>query len=230
MTAKRILALIIHATAVGVYLTSFRMMLSVPLIREDLEGSHFQYLTNLGLTSTLITQSFGLAETLSGMAGYKKLELQLDTFKLVSSYVSAPIEFVIGIMFWSLFAINPDLLIDPNRIHKFPTWLNYCVHLYPMLFELGNLALSTTPWTITLFSQLSLSVALSSGYFYWIKYTTAMYGFYPYPFLKSLQTSHWIALYLVGTSIAVLSAVSLKRIQSLVLRRAWLFESKEKAE
>jgi hypothetical protein len=107
---SRQFSLFLHIAGIASFAESFRFLFAwdTPILYAY--GSHFQYLTIIGLSMALVTFVVGLVADLT-------LSERLFKLKNTLSVCSAPLEVLVAILYWSLVAIDPGLVFPPeNRL------------------------------------------------------------------------------------------------------------------
>lgn len=93
--------------------------LTLPL-QSDSYGWHFQYLTIIGISISTACFASGLIADITNSHTF-------FTIKNYLSLVAAPIEILISILYWSLRAIDPKLVVPPD-MPMLPLVTDLCFH------------------------------------------------------------------------------------------------------
>ena len=126
----------------------------------DFTISSWSYLTILGLAVAYATFVIGLLADLT-------LSPTLFSIKNTLSLCSTPLEVLISILYWSISAIDKNLLIVPGV--EIAPWADIGFHLMPSALLTLDLLLLSPPWTIRPLSAMALSSTLAVGYWAWME-------------------------------------------------------------
>ncbi|KAI5287224.1 hypothetical protein KEM52_001699 [Ascosphaera acerosa] len=185
------LSLALHLLAVSSFLRSFWFTTAY--------GSHYQFLTILGLCTALVTCLLGLlADVL--------LSRRLFRLKNAVAVVSTPLEALISMLYWGLVLLNEDL-VKPANGPRIPLAADLGLHAAPTIFLIIDLLAFSPPWTINFATALTTSAFAATGYWFWVEHCFRMNGWYPYPIFMMLQTAQRVGLF--GVSALVMAACTL---------------------
>lgn len=128
---------------------------------SDSWGWHFQFLTIIGLSTSLAAFVFGILADLT-------LVPALFNAKNAIAVVATPLEVVISILYWGIRFIDPKLLI-PDEEMQLGLLPDVGFHLAPAFFLTLDLVLFSPPWTIPVYAVMTLSTTLAFAYWYWVE-------------------------------------------------------------
>lgn len=211
----RIIPLALHTSAVIVYSRALYFLLyqSRTIINESY-GSHFQYLTVLGLCASLLAQTVSLFSVLTG----SRLSVLVAVKKRLN-FIAAPAELLISMLYWSLRAVDPQLLIDPKIDALLPQWVDLSIHVYPAFVETVDVLFFTSRYRNSSVSAFTLFLAITALYWKWVHHTFSMNGFFPYPLLELLDQEKRAMLFVGATVILTLNFKALKSVQVVVRKQ-----------
>lgn len=132
-------------------------------------GWHFQFLTILGLSASLLAFAIGIVSDLT-------LSPALFTVKNAICTVATPLEVLISLLYWGIRAIDESLLTPEG--FSIPLVPDVGFHLAPAVFLTIDLVLFSPPWTIPTYGVLTLSTALAFSYWYWVELCFKHNGWY----------------------------------------------------
>ena len=134
--------------------------------------------------------------------------------KTVLSTSSLPLSTLITTLYWSLRAVDPDLVVPPDLMLPLTADLGF--HLAPTLFLLTDFLFLSPPWTITVVPSVVLSSSIALTYWIWIERCFGRNGFYPYPLFALLDTTQRVGLF-VGCALGMAGMTAvLKKIYGAV--------------
>ncbi|CAN6600241.1 hypothetical protein TRVA0_001S08570 [Trichomonascus vanleenenianus] len=171
-------------------------------------GSHFQYLTILGLSVALAAQVVGILSVLTGINALFKLK---DTLVLLAT----PAEFLISIFYWTVKTIDASLLVDPEIGIVPPLWLDMSMHAAPALVLLMDVVFYGERWSLPTVKAIPMFGALSVGYWIWVHHTFSKNGFFPYPLFAIVDTRYRALIFAVSTLVVCISYKVIKHIQGI---------------
>lgn len=205
-----IIPLVLHGSAIWVYGRALYFLLyeSRTLINESY-GSHFQYLTILGLCASLLTQFVGVLSVFFARSSF------LRGLKKRLNLLAAPTELLISLLYWSIKSIDPKLLIDPKINATLPQWVDLSIHVYPAIVEVLDVLFYTSRFNTSSISVFTLFSVITGLYWSWVHHTFSKNGFFPYPLLELLDQQKRVALFVGATVILTISYKILKTVQSI---------------
>lgn len=157
---SRSLSLILHVLGVASFSYNFHFLTTWDTPFAKAYGWHFQFLTIIGLTSSLVAFAFGILADLTSIP-------VLFQAKNAVAVLATPLEVVISILYWGIRFIDTSLLIpDDFRLDLLP---DVGFHLAPAVFLTLDLILFSPPWTISAYGIMTLSTVLAFAYWYWVE-------------------------------------------------------------
>jgi FAR-17a/AIG1-like protein len=171
------------------------------LSSNDSYGWHFQYLTIIGLTLSTLTFTLGSLSDIT-------LSPRLFLLKNMLSITSAPLSVLISTLYWSLWLIDPALVVPPEL--ELPLLPDLSFHAFPSILLVVDLLFLSPPWTVTVLPATGISGVIAFAYWFWIEVCYASNGFYPYPLFELLSTPQRIGLFSLSAGLMVGSTVCLK--------------------
>ena len=162
-------SLLLHAAGISSFAASFVYIMRFPQMPAGSVGGDFQFLTILGLALSLVTFSVGLVADLS-------LTRQVFEAKNFLAICVAPLEMLISVLYWSLCAIDRDLLYPPGLDLSPPLLPDIGFHLAPAAFLTLDLLLFSPPWTIRGQEAMILSLCIAFFYWIWVEYCFSYNG------------------------------------------------------
>ncbi|RMZ74025.1 far-17a aig1 [Pyrenophora seminiperda CCB06] len=177
-------------------------------------GWHLQFLTIIGLSLSTLTFVFGLLADLTSTARSSSPDLpssppaaelseQLFRLKNYLALVAAPIEITISVLYWTLKAIDGNLLVTPE-LPLPPLIYDLGFHLVPAVVLTLDYLFLSPPWPSTPMNEsasmttLALSTIVAFTYWIWIEICYSQNGFYPYPIFALLTTNQRIGLFILS--------------------------------
>lgn len=204
---SRTLSLILHILGVLSFCYNFHFLTIWDTPFAVAYGWHFQFLTILGLSVSLIAFVIGILSDLT-------LSSTLFDMKNAICIVATPIEVLISLLYWGLRAIDPSLLMpDDMSIALLP---DMGFHLAPAVFLTIDLVLFSPPWTVPTYGVFSISTVLAFSYWYWVELCFSHNGWYPYPLFALLSTVQRVLLFVFCAFLTTTSSVLLKWVYARV--------------
>lgn len=157
---SRSLSLIVHLLGAASFSYCFYFLTVWETPIDGSYGWHFQYLTIIGLSASLLA-------FVSGALADLTLNPVLFQIKNAISVLATPLEVVISILYWGISAIDPALLIEGDFF--LPRLADMGFHLAPAVFLTLDLVLFSPPWTIPAYGTMALSTTLGFSYWYWVE-------------------------------------------------------------
>uniref|UniRef100_A0A060TGS5 ARAD1D33066p n=1 Tax=Blastobotrys adeninivorans TaxID=409370 RepID=A0A060TGS5_BLAAD len=171
-------------------------------------GSHFQFVTILGLTFTGIAQLFGLFGVLSGIRSFRNIKAYMDL-------IAAPLEVLISVGYWGIVAYDRKLLMDPEIAPIPPLMFDIFLHALPAVSEIIDVLVFAPRWTKS-YEVLPLFFAVAGGYWSWVHLTFEKNGFFPYPLFAIVDTPGRAGIFTFATLFVSVVYGLLKRLQNVV--------------
>jgi hypothetical protein len=189
---------------------------------NDSYGWHLPYLTIIGLAISTLSFTIGLLSDLT-------LLPILYTIKNVLGTVASPLSLLISILYWTLRAIDPALVI-PETSPNPPVLTDLGFHLFPtILLTLDHVFLSP-PWEIKPVSSFVLSGLIAGVYWLWVEKCFEQNGFYPYPLFRDAGFEGRVMLFSGAAIVMVINTWGLKCLYTAVNGRGALEEKTEKGQ
>ena len=166
---SRSFSLALHAAAIASIAYSFNFLLGWENFISESYGWHFQFLTILALSVTLLTFVLALLADLT-------LSPALFAAKNAVALIAAPVETVVSILYWSLQFYDPALLAPDG--FELDLHIDLGFHMAPTVFLIVDLLLLSPPWTIPTYGMMGISTAAAFGYWYWVEQCFAHNGWF----------------------------------------------------
>lgn len=166
---SRSASLLLHIVGIASFSYNFWFLYTWETPISVSYGSHFQFLTILGLTAALLSFVFGLLSDLT-------LSPTLFQGKNAIAVVATPVEVVVSILYWGIHIIDPQLLFQEDM--QLPLLTDLGFHFAPAVFLTADLILFSPPWTIPAYGVMLLSTGLAFGYWYWVELCFSINGWY----------------------------------------------------
>ncbi|KAF2710436.1 hypothetical protein K504DRAFT_501702 [Pleomassaria siparia CBS 279.74] len=183
-------------------------------------GWHLQYLTIIGITLSTLCFVSGLVADVTASYFFFAIKNHV-------ALAAAPLEILISILYWSLRAVDPSLVVSPD-LPMLPLGTDIGFHLVPAVVLTLDAIFFSPPWPS--FSKstplspnpnaslvtLVLSSSLAFLYWFWIELCYTHNGFYPYPLFTLLSTSQRVGLFTVSGVLMWLVGAGLRIIYASV--------------
>lgn len=160
---SRSFSALLHIAGIVSFSASFRYLQLYPQLPDTTYGGHFQFLTIIGLGLALMTMVSGLLADLF-------LIPQFFTVKNSLSVCSTPLAVLVSILYWGLVSIDKSLVVPPDVQHLLPIIPDVGFHAMPAILLSLDLLLLSPPWTIRMYSAMSLSMVLAFLYWGWVEW------------------------------------------------------------
>merc|ERR1712012_17089 len=131
---------------------------------RDKMGGVLKYLTFLNM---VLQCGFFLIALIANFTGRRSTWAK--TRDIIFASAAFPIGMFVGIVFWTLWAINRDLIFPVALDEYFPSWLNHLMH------------------TTVIPLQVAITAALTLAYLVWVNIIAYYGGFWVYPVMKVLS-------------------------------------------
>ncbi|PYI20891.1 integral membrane protein [Aspergillus violaceofuscus CBS 115571] len=198
---------LVHLLGLTSFIWSFKYMHDNPNHANEAYGWHFQYLTVLGLSLSLVTMACGLIADVT-------LSPRLFLIKNLLSMCCTPLEVLISILYWGLRLIDKRLVVPDWAV--IPLNADISFHAVPSVILLIDLLLLSPPWTITILPALGLSSTIAIGYWFWIERCFQYNGMYPYPIFEVASFEGRIGIFAISAVVMALSTGTLKWLHGRV--------------
>lgn len=157
-------------------------------------AGHYQFLTNLSLAITVFYFSINLL--------YHTLKLEsLSTLKKYFSAICFALDGIVSLVYWSLRATVPDLIIPEDQREFLTLTLDLQIHLFPIVAVALDYMLFMKKWDISYSTGYLIVAVFAIGYWFLLEYLIDEDAAYPYPFLD-VEKSLRIVIFLVVSFVA----------------------------
>ena len=156
-------------------------------IPEDLSptrmkfGGPLKYLTFLNMVLQLV---FFTLAFISNFTGKKSMVTKVKDVMFASA--AFPIGMFVGIIFWSIWAVDRELIFPVRFDAFFPSWLNHLMHTTVLPLQLGELVLAKHTYPSRKLGG-AITAGLTLAYLVWINVIFYLGGFWVYPVFKVLS-------------------------------------------
>ena len=150
-------------------------------------GGVWKYLTFLNMLLQFIFFTIALLSNFT-----KRLHGVRD---LLFASAAFPIGMFVGIIFWSIWAVDRELIFPKVLDQYFPAILNHLMHTTVIPLQLGQLLLVRHRFP-TRTKGFAITGVLCLGYLAWINYIYYMTGFWVYPVIKVILVDLFLATFL----------------------------------
>lgn len=157
---SRTSSLILHLLGLASFAYNFHFLTIWDTPLSDSYGWHFQFLTVIGLTASLVAFIFGVLADVT-------LNETLFQAKNAIAVLATPLEVVITILYWGIKTIDPKLLMPDDVALDFKADLGF--HLTPAVFLTLDLVFFSPPWTVPAYGVMTLSTVIAFAYWYWVE-------------------------------------------------------------
>jgi hypothetical protein len=150
----------------------------------------------------------------------------LFTVKNLLNTVASPLSLLISLLYWTLRAIDPALVI-PEWSPNPPVLIDLGFHLFPTILLTLDHVLFSPPWEIKMSSSFVLSATIAIVYWLWIEKCFQQNGFYPYPLFRDAGFEGRIGLFLGAAIVMVVNTWGLKWLYTAVDGKRALVENQK---
>ncbi|KAF4975911.1 hypothetical protein FZEAL_7384 [Fusarium zealandicum] len=200
-------SLLLHILGVASFSYNFHFLMHWDTPFSVAYGWHFQFLTIIGLTASLVAFALGILADVT-------LSRTLFQAKNAVAVLATPLEVVISLLYWGLRLIDPKLLMPEDfRLDIVP---DMGFHLAPAIFLALDLILLSPPWTIPTYAVMSISTVVAFSYWYWVELCFSHNGWYPYPLFELLSTTQRVLLFTFSAGLVTVSSSCLKWVYGRV--------------
>ncbi|KAF9483902.1 hypothetical protein BDN70DRAFT_873302 [Pholiota conissans] len=223
---ERIYAAILHGVAANIMYQGFKSVQTLPIgeFMNAQYGGHFQYLTIQGLVLAALSMILGM------VSGLFPWVTGLKSAKRYLMVVALPVSVVISLIYWSLLALFPSLIIPPMNstepstpsssstsppLFYLPLTVDLSLHAVPAISLTLDFFFFERKYTKKEVHVIAPIAAAGFALWYgsWVEYCGKMNnGSFPYPFLTENPQEIRIGIYIGAT---VLSFFSFRFINSL---------------
>lgn len=164
---SRSLSLLLHITGTASFAYNFHFLTVRETPVDTAYGWHFQFLTILGLSASLLAFAIGILGDITTSPTLFKA-------KNVVAIVATPVEVVISILYWGIALIDPALVVPEDL--ALPILPDMGFHLAPAVFLTLDLILFSPPWTIPTYGTMTLAGFLAFCYWHWVEFCFSRNG------------------------------------------------------
>lgn len=208
-SCQRLVQFLVYTASSAAFFKTFSFMIyEFPTPINQTYGSHAQYLTILGLGLAHFAQIIGIFATILNCSKLRCVKQSLDI-------VVAPMEALISILYWSIKAVDPGLLIDPRIAVVPPMWLDICMHFLPTVVELFDVILFNPQWNMSFLTSLVMFSPVGYFYWWWTHFTYEQNGFFPYPLLGLVDDFQRVQIFIGSVVIVSITQQVIKQVQKL---------------
>ncbi|KAF7542902.1 hypothetical protein G7Z17_g11182 [Cylindrodendrum hubeiense] len=204
---SRSLSLLLHVLGVASFSYNFHFLTTWETPFSVAYGWHFQFLTIIGLTSSLVAFALGILADLTSVPAFFQA-------KNAVAVLATPLEVVISILYWGIRFIDASLLMPDDFSLDLLSDVGF--HLAPAVFLTLDLILFSPPWTIPAYGTMTLSTVLAFAYWYWVELCFSHNGWYPYPLFELLSTVQRVFLFTFSAGLVTVSSAGLKWVYAQV--------------
>ncbi|KAI8684350.1 hypothetical protein NCS57_00101000 [Fusarium keratoplasticum] len=204
---SRSVSLLLHVLGLASFSYNFHFLTVWETPLSVSYGWHFQFLTIIGLTASLIAFALGVLADLT-------LSHALFQAKNAVAVLATPLEVVISILYWGIRFIDPNLLIADGFVLDMLPDMGF--HLAPAVFLTLDLILLSPPWTIPAYTIMAISTVVAFAYWYWVELCFSHNGWYPYPLFELLSTEQRVLLFTFSAGLVTVSSSCLKWVYARV--------------
>lgn len=158
-----------HALGVASFGYSFHFLSNWQTPITNSYGWHFQFLTIIGLTASLLAFASALLADIT-------LNSTLAGVKNTISVIATPLEVVISILYWGITAIDSKLIVPPE--FEIPLHVDVGFHFAPAVFLVLDHLLFSPPWGLSTFGVMTCSTLVGFAYWYWVELCFSHNGWY----------------------------------------------------
>ncbi|KAH7233093.1 FAR-17a/AIG1-like protein [Fusarium tricinctum] len=196
-----------HALGTSSFAYSFYLLTTWESSYSDSFGWYFQLLTVVGLATSLVTFSLGLAADLT-------LKDVFSRAKNATSVLATPLEVLIAVLYWSIRMHDPALLMPEDLVIDPLPDLGF--HLVPAVLLVLDFLLLSRGATITTRGMMLLSTVLAVVYWCWIELCFYQNGWYPYPMMDKFSATQRVTIFVASAGLLTLSSSALQWIHGKI--------------
>lgn len=143
-------------------------------------GGVFKYLTFLNMVLQCIFFTLAFLSNFTGKkSGVAKVK------DLVFASAAFPFGMFVGLVFWSLWAVDRELILPARYDPYFPSWANHLMHTTVLPLQLGELLLCRHSYPGRRLGG-AITAGLTFAYLVWINVIYYYGGFWVYPVFQVL--------------------------------------------
>ncbi|OLL22756.1 UPF0641 membrane protein [Neolecta irregularis DAH-3] len=216
-------SLLLHTLGLTSFLSTFASCYLYPTVHpnytshsdiqflNDSFGGHFQFLTIIGLVAAAVGFTAALLADISG-------SFQLFKIKNYISIISTPLACLVSLLYWTIIAVNKEMMLPPEIIEKMTPTRDFGLHLSPLIFLTIDFLLFSPPWAINTKTAFYIHFSLGQGYFRWIQYCQKQNGWWAYPFLENMTMMQRKVFIVASTFISWLIFVGFRALYDSINR------------
>merc|ERR1719245_2697105 len=191
---RTLLAALLQVSGIVSFIWAIDYQMNRVQFPEDFPGSAFRkgfggvakYLTFLNMVLQLVFFIIAfLANFIKSLRGIRDIVFASAAF---------PIGMFVGIIFWSIWAVDRELIFPKILDDYFPAILNHCMHTTVIPLQLGQLCLVKHNFP-SRSRGFTITGILCLAYMFWINYIYYMAGFWVYPVIKVLSAGQRICFF-----------------------------------
>jgi len=149
----------------------------------------------IGLALATVTFTLGLLADLT-------LSPTLFSLKNITATVSAPLEVLISLLYWSLYAIDKSLVNPPGMV--LPILVDLGFHWTPAVVLFIDIMLLSPPWNFNMLAATAVAASIATAYYAWLSFLHSVNGRYPYPLMELLNAQEMVLLF-AGSALAMVA-------------------------
>ncbi|CRL01466.1 CLUMA_CG014278, isoform B [Clunio marinus] len=209
---SRVFSAILHCIAIGqlFYAMHFDMNLNIPdtpgvpkMLRHGY-GGRSRFLTYWCL---ILQSGYFIIALLNDFVGSNEVAPKKTPFiRRVKDYIFAalafPVAFNVGVTFWSLYAVDRELVFPKALDAFFPNWLNHIMHTNIMIFIIMELFTSFRNYPSRKAGFTGLGIFMAS-YLIWIHVIKHKANIWVYPVLEVLNLPQRIVFFILCLAFSV---------------------------
>lgn len=233
LTPGRLASFAWHGVSLGILTYALRRLpVHANMSGFDVEtqfGSHYQFLTVLGLWFSRLTTLFAISSDIYPSSnGMRK-------FKTMLMALTMPAEVLISMLYWPILLLDPSLLIPPRKVMnpdnpaqfiwetvRLPLLDDLAFHAAPAIFLVLDYLIFEPPFPQEIHPA-AVSAFSTAAYGIWVEICASKNGTYPYPLLGILSDVQRIGLYTVCAALFVGITTAITFAHKAI-DKAWLRE------
>lgn len=163
-----------------VYVILYRFLF--PMVNKDDHyfGGDWKYLTHWNAMVQIFY--YLINGTLAFDSKWKEHFFKIKSY--IFSCLVFPLAGFVAAMFWTLYTINPGLVIDPNSEYQETAWLNHMKHTFVIFWPVGELLIINHIYPPSIIGSLS-AFFVSALYMFWVHIIYFVDNFWVYPILEN---------------------------------------------
>jgi len=233
---SRMFSGILHIIAISqlFYAMNFDWNLNIPdtpaapkMLRHGSYGGRSRFLTYWCL---ILQAAYFIIALINDLFGSNEVApKKTPIIRKIKDYIFAafafPVAFNVGVTFWSLYAIDRELVFPKALDAFFPNWLNHIMHTNIMVFIVMELFTSFRNYPSRKAGLIGLSIFMA-GYLGWVHVIKYKANIWVYPVLEVLNFYQRIIFFLL----CLVFSVGLYVLGEFVNEQVWVKEIKQAAK